>query len=68
MKRYKTEILEQKEISNESVTQLDRFNMRLDTLKRKLMNWKINMKNIQNKSHKYEKIKTHKHRVTQRTM
>jgi len=68
MKRYKTEILEQKEISNESVTQLDGFHMRLDTLKRKLMNWKINMKNIQNKSHKYEKIKTHTHTATQRTM
>lgn len=26
------------------------------------MKWKIDMKNIQNKSHKYEMIKTHTHR------
>lgn len=54
------EILEERKISNGSVIQLERFNMRLETLKRKLMNWKINMKNIQNKSYNYEKIKTYR--------
>lgn len=54
------EILEERKISNASVIQLERFNMSLETLKRKLMNWKINMKNIQNKSCNYEKIKTYR--------